>query len=59
MTAQNGSTMPVKTSPRSNWMPVATAGSQASVLRVKSAQGMGISRTGSVKTSPETTGKST
>jgi hypothetical protein len=59
ITAQKGSTMPMKTRPRSSWIPVATAGSTPSVWRVSSIQGMGISRMGSVKISPETVGSST
>ena len=59
MTAQNGSTMPTKTRPRSSWRPVATAGSQSSVCRVSSIQGMGISRIGSISTSPESAGNRT
>ena len=59
MTAQNGRTMPMKTRPRSSWMPVATAGSKSSVWRVSSTQGIGISRMGSVRNSPETAGSST
>ena len=59
MTAQKGSTMPMKISPMSSCRPVATAGSTPSVWRVNSIQGIGIRRMGSVKISPETVGSST
>jgi len=59
MTAQNGRTMPMKTKPRSSWMPVATAGSQSSVWRVSSTHGIGIIRMGSMRNSPERAGSST
>ena len=55
-TIQKGNTNPVKTGPRLNSTAIAAAGNIFSVLRVRSAKGIGINVIGSASNAPVTAG---